>query len=103
MPRITLFICLEKHFRGGDDTSDSDSDIVITSRSTAEFNQADTVVFEFEPRNKSTPKHKPENEGEEMNVTLPAIIAKLSQPIDHGRTISSIVKKARLLCLWRMF
>ncbi|KAJ4935477.1 hypothetical protein JOQ06_017010 [Pogonophryne albipinna] len=45
--RITLFICLEKHFRRGDDTSDSDSDIVITSRSTAEFNQADTVVFEF--------------------------------------------------------
>ncbi|KAJ4929467.1 hypothetical protein JOQ06_005075, partial [Pogonophryne albipinna] len=64
--RITLFICLEKHFRGGDDTSDSDSDIVITSRSTAEFNQADTVVFEFEPRNKSTPKHKPENEGKAL-------------------------------------
>ncbi|KAK1896385.1 G2/M phase-specific E3 ubiquitin-protein ligase [Dissostichus eleginoides] len=149
--RITLFICLEKHFRGGDDTSDSDSEIVITSRSTAKFNQADTVVFEFEPRNQSTPKHKPENEGkalghssttqhgqivisdtedmgppktntnkttcystytdlyapcveeedeelvavnmtsvldtemEEMNVTLPAIIANLSQPIDHGR------------------
>ncbi|KAI9517168.1 hypothetical protein NQZ68_008424 [Dissostichus eleginoides] len=40
--RITLFICLEKHFRGGDDTSDSDSEIVITSRSTAKFNQADT-------------------------------------------------------------
>ncbi|KAI9541258.1 hypothetical protein NQZ68_032262 [Dissostichus eleginoides] len=64
--RITLFICLEKHFRGGDDTSNSDSEIVITSRSTAKFNQADTVVFEFEPRNKSTPKHKPENEGKAL-------------------------------------
>ncbi|KAK1892533.1 G2/M phase-specific E3 ubiquitin-protein ligase [Dissostichus eleginoides] len=60
--RITLFICLEKQeVCGWGDTSDSDSDIVITSRSTAEFNQADTVVFE--PRNKSAPKHKPENEG----------------------------------------
>ncbi|XP_033931507.2 uncharacterized protein [Pseudochaenichthys georgianus] len=158
--RITLFICLEKHFREGDDTSDSDSDIVITSRSTAEFNQADTVVFEFEPRNKSTPKHKPENEGkalghssttqpgqivisdtevmgppktntdkttcystytdlyapcveeedeelvavnmtsllavEEMNVTLPAIIANLSQPIDHGRVSRFNISRANV-------
>ncbi|XP_071061455.1 G2/M phase-specific E3 ubiquitin-protein ligase-like [Pseudochaenichthys georgianus] len=94
--RITLLICLEKHFRGGDDTSDSDSDIVITSRSTAEFNQADTVVFEFEPRNKSTPKHKPENEGEEMNVTLPAIIANLSQPIDHGRVSRFNISRANV-------
>ncbi|KAF3833299.1 hypothetical protein F7725_026964 [Dissostichus mawsoni] len=130
--RITLFICLEKHFRGGDDTSDSDSEIVITSRSTAKFNQADTVVFEFEPRNQSTPKHKPENEGkalghssttqhgqivisdtedmgppktntnkttcyrEEMNVTLPAIIANLSQPIDHGRVSRFNISRANV-------
>ncbi|KAF3850478.1 hypothetical protein F7725_012250, partial [Dissostichus mawsoni] len=158
--RITLFICLEKHFRGGDDTSDSE--IVITSRSTAKFNQADTVVFEFEPRNQSTPKHKPENEGkalghssttqhgqivisdtedmgppktntdkttcystytdlyapcveeedeelvavnmtslldtemEEMNVTLPAIIANLSQPIDHGRVSRFNISRANV-------
>ncbi|KAJ4931227.1 hypothetical protein JOQ06_025525 [Pogonophryne albipinna] len=36
--RITLFICHEKHFRGGDDTSDSDSDIVITSTVGAQLN-----------------------------------------------------------------
>ncbi|XP_030580358.1 uncharacterized protein LOC115776738 isoform X2 [Archocentrus centrarchus] len=59
--RITFFICLETHFKGAvDDTSDSDSEIVITSRSRAEFNQADTVVFE--PQKQSTPKDKPENE-----------------------------------------
>ncbi|XP_051809627.1 uncharacterized protein LOC127535500 [Acanthochromis polyacanthus] len=61
--RITFFICLETHFKGAvGDTSDSDGDseIIITSRSTAEFNRADTVVFE--PRNQSTPKHKTEDE-----------------------------------------
>ncbi|XP_078023637.1 uncharacterized protein LOC117251931 isoform X2 [Epinephelus lanceolatus] len=59
--RITFFICLETHFKGAvDDTSDSDSEIVIASRSTAEFNRADTVVFE--PQNQSTPKHKPKEE-----------------------------------------
>ncbi|XP_023269004.1 G2/M phase-specific E3 ubiquitin-protein ligase-like [Seriola lalandi dorsalis] len=59
--RITFFICLETHFKGAvDGTSDSDSEIVIASRSTAEFNRADTVVFE--PQNQSTPKHKPEDE-----------------------------------------
>ncbi|KAK5911920.1 hypothetical protein CesoFtcFv8_001847 [Champsocephalus esox] len=71
---------------GGDDTSDSDSDIVITSRSTAEFNQADTVVFEFEPRNKSTPKHKPENEGKALghsSTTQPGQIV-ISDTEDMG-------------------
>ncbi|XP_032368074.1 uncharacterized protein LOC116687080 [Etheostoma spectabile] len=58
--RITFFICLEKHYKGVDDTSDSDSEIVITTRSRAEFNQADTLVFE--PKNRSTPKHKLEDE-----------------------------------------
>ncbi|XP_034071397.1 uncharacterized protein LOC117545650 isoform X1 [Gymnodraco acuticeps] len=119
-------------------------------------------VFEFEPRNKSTPKHKPENEGkalghssttqpgqivisdtedigppktntdkttcystytdlyapcveeedeelvavnmtslldtemEEMNVTLPAIIANLSQPIDHGRVSRFNISRANV-------
>ncbi|KAE8280195.1 hypothetical protein D5F01_LYC22338 [Larimichthys crocea] len=43
------------------DSDTSDSEIVITSRSTAQFNQADTVVFE--PQNQSTPKRKPEDEG----------------------------------------
>ncbi|KAI3356732.1 hypothetical protein L3Q82_003407 [Scortum barcoo] len=42
--RITFFICLETHFKGVFDASASDSEIVITSRSTAEFNRADTVI-----------------------------------------------------------
>ncbi|XP_059371129.1 uncharacterized protein LOC132108439 isoform X3 [Carassius carassius] len=58
--RITFFICLEKHYKRVDDTSDSDSEIVITTRSTAEFNRADTLVFE--PQNQSTPKLKLEDE-----------------------------------------
>nr|XP_021322013.1 uncharacterized protein LOC103908824 isoform X3 [Danio rerio] len=60
--RITFFICLEKHYKRVDDTSDSDfdSEIVITTRSTAEFNQADSLVFE--PQNQSTPKLKLEDE-----------------------------------------
>nr|XP_055051832.1 uncharacterized protein LOC129437605 isoform X2 [Misgurnus anguillicaudatus] len=60
--RITFFICLEKHYKRVDDTTDSDSDseIVITTRSTAEFNRADTLVFE--PQNRSTPKLKLEDE-----------------------------------------
>ncbi|XP_059415408.1 uncharacterized protein LOC132151318 isoform X2 [Carassius carassius] len=36
--RITFFICLEKYYKRVDDTSDSDSEIVITTRSTTEFN-----------------------------------------------------------------
>lgn len=73
--RISLFICPESHFKRGllilyfdvftytttnnvstfsaliaeDGTSDSDPEIVITSRSTAEFNQADTLVCTFFP------------------------------------------------------
>lgn len=71
--RITFFIHPERHFKGGlwillfkaftcvysgihddvfvfsapttvDDGSDSDSEVVITSRSTAELNRADTLV-----------------------------------------------------------
>ncbi|KAJ8280911.1 hypothetical protein GJAV_G00060890 [Gymnothorax javanicus] len=42
--------------------TDSDSEIVITLRSKAEFNQADTVVFE--PQSESTPKHKPQEKGD---------------------------------------
>ncbi|XP_029685404.1 uncharacterized protein [Takifugu rubripes] len=57
--RITFFICLEQHFKGAVE-SDSDSEIVLTSRSSAEFNQADTVVFE--PQNQSTPQNIPEHE-----------------------------------------
>ncbi|XP_028650961.1 uncharacterized protein LOC114646789 [Erpetoichthys calabaricus] len=148
--RISFFICLEKDFRRVDvsSESDSDSEIFVTSRSTIEFNQADTVVFE--DCNQSTPKHKledvvdaskqsstiqagqivisdtedtlpeynvtkstyyskythlyapcveeedeepvPVNLGnlsdttiEEVNITLPDVIAKLSHHIDHGR------------------
>ncbi|TWW53121.1 G2/M phase-specific E3 ubiquitin-protein ligase [Takifugu flavidus] len=145
--RITFFICLERHFQAVE--SDSDSEIVLTSRSSAEFNQADTVVFE--PQNQSTPQNIPEHERdapghsstiqpgqivisdgesmdgpeanpattscysnytdlyapdvedmdedlvavdvenlehtavEEMNITLPDIVANLSLPIDHKR------------------
>ncbi|XP_047458319.1 uncharacterized protein LOC125018456 isoform X2 [Mugil cephalus] len=63
--RITFFLCLETHFKGVDDTPDSDSsdsEIVITSSSIAQFNRADTVVFE--PQNQSTPKRKPEDKGD---------------------------------------
>ncbi|XP_029699692.1 uncharacterized protein, partial [Takifugu rubripes] len=56
--RITFFICLERHFQAVE--SDSDSEIVLTSRSSAELNQADTVVFE--PQNQSTPQNIPEHE-----------------------------------------
>ncbi|KAK5619158.1 hypothetical protein CRENBAI_024063 [Crenichthys baileyi] len=59
--RITFFVCLETHFKEAvDDTSDSDCEIIITSRSMAEFNRADTLVFA--PQNQSTPKDKPEDE-----------------------------------------
>ncbi|XP_062866425.1 G2/M phase-specific E3 ubiquitin-protein ligase-like [Trichomycterus rosablanca] len=80
--RISFFLCQDKHFRGVDarSESDSDSEIVITTRSRTEFNQADTVVFK--PQNQSTPKNKPEDE---VNITLPEIITNLSHPIDHGR------------------
>ncbi|KAL4000595.1 alcohol-forming fatty acyl-CoA reductase [Sarotherodon galilaeus] len=54
--RISLFICPESHFKQEDGTSDSDPEIVITSRSTAEFNQADTLVFK--PQDQSTPNGK---------------------------------------------
>ncbi|KAF3856847.1 hypothetical protein F7725_017570 [Dissostichus mawsoni] len=120
--RITLFICLEKHFRGGDDTSDSDSEIVITSRSTAKFNQADTVIVISDTEDMGPPKTntnkttcystytdlyapcvEEEDEElvavhmtEEMNVTLPAIIANLSQPIDHGRVSRFNISRANV-------
>ncbi|KAF3856055.1 hypothetical protein F7725_016778 [Dissostichus mawsoni] len=127
--RITLFICLEKHFRGGDDTSDSDSEIVITSRSTAKFNQADTVIVISDTEDMGPPKTNTDKttcystytdlyapcveeedeelvavnmtslfdtEMEEMNVTLPAIIANLSQPIDHGRVSRFNISRANV-------
>ncbi|XP_034146275.1 uncharacterized protein LOC117593876 [Esox lucius] len=43
--RITFFICLEKHYKREYDTSDSDSEIVITTRSRADLNRADTFGF----------------------------------------------------------
>ncbi|XP_051796699.1 G2/M phase-specific E3 ubiquitin-protein ligase-like isoform X1 [Acanthochromis polyacanthus] len=161
--RITFFICLETHFKGAvGDTSDSDGDseIIITSRSTAEFNRADTVVFE--PRNQSTPKHKAEDERdppghsatiqpgqillsdtedmdppesnpaklscygkytdlyapsveeedeelvavsvenlqhtavEEMNITLPDVVANLSLPIDHTKVSRFNISRANV-------
>ncbi|KAF3837722.1 hypothetical protein F7725_009490 [Dissostichus mawsoni] len=110
--RITLFICLEKHFRGGDDTSDSDSEIVITSRSTAKFNQADTVegtghssttqhgqIVISDTEDMGPPKTNTDKTTcyrEEMNVTLPAIIANLSQPIDHGRVSRFNISRANV-------
>ncbi|XP_030586836.1 uncharacterized protein LOC115781342 [Archocentrus centrarchus] len=86
--RITFFICLETHFKGADDTSDSDSEIVITSRSRAEFNQADTV---FEPQKQSTPKDKIE-----MHITLPDIVANPSRPIDHKRVSRFNISRANV-------
>ncbi|XP_023154350.2 uncharacterized protein LOC111588293 isoform X1 [Amphiprion ocellaris] len=159
--RINFFICLETHFKGEvGDTSDSDSEIIITSRSTAEFNQADTVVFE--PPNQSTPKHKTEDKRnalrhsttiqpglieisdaedmdppetnsaktscygkytdlyapgveeddeelvtvteeisqhtarEEMNITLPDVVANLSLPIDHKNVCRFNISRANV-------
>ncbi|XP_029701347.1 uncharacterized protein [Takifugu rubripes] len=156
--RITFFICLERHFQAVE--SDSDSEIVLTSRSSAEFNQADTVVFE--PQNQSTPQNIPEHERdapghsstiqpgqivisdaedmdrpetnpattscysnytdlyapdvedmdedlvavdvenlehtavEEMNITLPDIVANLSLPIDHKRVSRFNISRANV-------
>ncbi|KAK6301319.1 hypothetical protein J4Q44_G00294170, partial [Coregonus suidteri] len=61
-PYVLLYpdLLREKHYKRVDDTSDSDSEIVITTRSTAELNRADTLVFE--PQNRSTPKHKLDDE-----------------------------------------
>ncbi|XP_076877235.1 G2/M phase-specific E3 ubiquitin-protein ligase-like [Brachyhypopomus gauderio] len=60
--RITLFVCLQKHFGAVNvnSESDSDSEIVITTRSRAEFSEADTVVFK--PQNQSTPNNRPKDE-----------------------------------------
>ncbi|XP_040904285.1 G2/M phase-specific E3 ubiquitin-protein ligase-like [Toxotes jaculatrix] len=46
--RITvIFLCLILYFTGQEFSTDSsDSEVIITSRSAAEFNSADTVVFE---------------------------------------------------------
>ncbi|KAI4902240.1 hypothetical protein NFI96_015028 [Prochilodus magdalenae] len=49
---------------GPESDSDFDSEIVITTRSRAEFCQADTVVFK--PQNQSTPKNKPKDEVDEL-------------------------------------
>ncbi|XP_076850598.1 G2/M phase-specific E3 ubiquitin-protein ligase-like [Brachyhypopomus gauderio] len=83
--KITLFVCLQKHFGevNVNSESNSDSEIVITTRSRAEFSEADTVVFK--PQNQSTPNNRPEDEVEEVKITLPDIITNLSHPIDHGR------------------
>ncbi|XP_067108274.1 uncharacterized protein [Osmerus mordax] len=88
--RITFFICLETHFKGGamDNTSDSDSEIVIASRSTAEFNRADTVVFE--PQNRSTPKLKPKDErdapGHSATIRPGQIVISDAEDMDPSET-----------------
>ncbi|XP_062849553.1 uncharacterized protein LOC134311806 isoform X2 [Trichomycterus rosablanca] len=73
--RISFFLCQDKHFRGVDarSESDSDSEIVITTRSRTEFNQADTVVFK--PQNQNTPKNKPEDEVDAMGHSSSTISA----------------------------
>ncbi|XP_013856231.1 uncharacterized protein LOC106512081 [Austrofundulus limnaeus] len=59
--RITFFICQQSHYKEAvNDSSDSDCEVVITSRTMADFNQADTVVFE--PQKQSTPKGQLEDE-----------------------------------------
>ncbi|XP_011487938.2 G2/M phase-specific E3 ubiquitin-protein ligase isoform X2 [Oryzias latipes] len=67
--RITLFICSERHFEG-DDTSDSDCEVVITSKSTAEFYHADTVVFEPQDYSTPDPKHIETEEAPGHSSTL---------------------------------
>ncbi|XP_077089990.1 G2/M phase-specific E3 ubiquitin-protein ligase-like [Siphateles boraxobius] len=86
--RITFFICLEKHFKGEYDTSDSDSEIVITTRSTAEFNRADTLIFE--PQNQSTPKLKLEDErdapGQSSTIQPGQILISDAEDLDPPET-----------------
>ncbi|XP_034145240.1 G2/M phase-specific E3 ubiquitin-protein ligase-like [Esox lucius] len=92
--RITFFICLEKHYKREYDTSDSDSEIVITTRSRAELNRADTLVFE--PQNQSTPKYKLEDEREETDIALSDIVANLSLPIDHKKVSQFNISRANV-------
>ncbi|XDV52365.1 hypothetical protein PO909_021099 [Leuciscus waleckii] len=88
--RITFFICLEKHYKREYDTSDSDSDseIAITTRSTAEFNRADTLVFE--PQNRSTPKYKLEDErdapGQSSTIQPGQIVISDAEDLDPPET-----------------
>ncbi|KAL6457452.1 hypothetical protein MHYP_G00344150 [Metynnis hypsauchen] len=91
--RISLFICIEKHFReddvGSESDSDSDSEIVITTRSRAEFSQADTVIAISDSENNLDPPGcslaKSTCYRENADLTLLDIIANLSHPIDRGR------------------
>ncbi|XP_045919327.1 G2/M phase-specific E3 ubiquitin-protein ligase-like [Micropterus dolomieu] len=86
--RITFFICLEKLFKREYDTSDSDSEIVITTRSRAEFNRADTLVFE--PQNRSTPKYKLEDErdapGQSSTIQPGQIVISDAEDLDPPET-----------------
>nr|XP_024657858.1 G2/M phase-specific E3 ubiquitin-protein ligase-like [Maylandia zebra] len=92
--RISLFICPESHFKREDGTSDSDPEIVITSRSTAEFNQADTLVFK--PQDQSTPNGKHAEKEEDVNINLPDIIANLSSAIHHGSVSRFNISRANV-------
>ncbi|XP_076737569.1 G2/M phase-specific E3 ubiquitin-protein ligase-like [Maylandia zebra] len=92
--RISLFICPESDFKQEDGTSDSDPEIVITSRSTAEFNQADTLVFK--PQDQSTPNGKHAEKEEDVNINLPDIIANLSSAIHHGSVSRFNISRANV-------
>ncbi|XP_054457458.1 uncharacterized protein LOC129093448 isoform X2 [Anoplopoma fimbria] len=92
--RITLFICLETDFKGvADDTSESDSEIDIPSRSTVEFNRADTVVFE--PQNQSTPRPKPRDERDEPGPSgmVPTVVISDAEDMDPTQSDKTCYRK----------
>ncbi|KAK0140646.1 G2/M phase-specific E3 ubiquitin-protein ligase [Merluccius polli] len=65
--RITLFVCPYEHFK-----EDSDSEVIVRTRRSVEFSEADTVTLLCNCRKDS-------------GITVPDIIYDLSQSIDHGR------------------
>ncbi|XP_063336843.1 uncharacterized protein LOC134632147 [Pelmatolapia mariae] len=104
--RISLFICPESHFKQAliaeDGTSDSDPEIVITSRSTAEFNQADTLVFK--PQDQSTPNGKhAEKEFKEGLSALNFLSALQQHPTLLSPVLCHMEKKLTALELERLF
>ncbi|XP_040905180.1 G2/M phase-specific E3 ubiquitin-protein ligase-like [Toxotes jaculatrix] len=74
--RITVYICTAEDFSCQEFSTDSsDSEVIITSRSAAEFNSADTVVFE--PTLNST------RDGSQSKHTDEAALVSLSDT-EHG-------------------
>nr|XP_055025012.1 G2/M phase-specific E3 ubiquitin-protein ligase-like isoform X2 [Misgurnus anguillicaudatus] len=73
--RITLFVCPDEHFQEAyaDPDSDSDSEVIVRTRRSLEFSEADTVLCE--PLNESTPKHQIKQEVMETQKTEQIVIS----------------------------